>query len=329
MTEQEKYYLNQMITEALTVNSDEIEGQQVINLNNLDLCAVDYAKTTVMPDPSLDMTLLNEIYSDPDIIKLLNASIDDIPNLLDDIYTDNNIIIEFADATVNDPNPVIYNISVKPGETINNDTVIGQVQQKGKMKIIKSIFSKGTVKGINDDTEFFHLYPSNCSRHIVLENVLDEDGEEFNLSSEIQDLNDKFSKEGCLYALITNCLCQSLLPYILSHRYRGVYTRTFNGYGYSKWFLDSSDLIADNTEVSIFVNNNGFKNNKQYNTPFFIYDFENESHDTGLKIFDSSILKVLDEIQDEFGANIIGNDVTKNDMKSWKKEQKRKRNVKK
>lgn len=329
MTEQEKYYLNQMITEALTVNSDEIEGQQVINLNNLDLCAVDYAKTTVMPDPSLDMTLLNEIYSDSDIIKLLNASIDDIPNLLDDIYTDNNIIIEFADATVNDPNPVIYNISVKPGETINNDTIIGQVQQKGKMKTIKSIFSKGTVKGINDDTEFFHLYPSNCSRHIVLENVLDEDGEEFNLSSEIQELNDKFSKEGCLYALITNCLCQSLLPYILSHRYRGVYTRTFNGYGYSKWFLDSSDLIADNTEVSTFVNNNGFKNNKQYNTPFFIYDFENESHDTGLKIFDSSILKVLDEIQDEFGANIIGNDVTKNDMKSWKKRAKKKKKRKK
>ena len=329
MTEQEKYYLNQMITEALTVNSDEIEGQQVIDLNNLDICAVDYAKTTVIPDPSYDMTLLNQIYSDPDIIKLLNSSIDIIPNLLNNIYTDNNIIIEFSDATVNDPNPVIYQISVNPGETINNDTIIGQVNQKGKMKTIKSIFSKGTVKGINDNTEFFHLYPSNCSRHIVLENVLNDDGNNFNLNQQIQDLNEKFSKEGCLFALITNCLCQSLLPYILSHRYRGVYTRSFNGFGYSKWYLDSSDLSVDNLEISTFIVNNKFINNRQYDTPYFIFDYENESHDTGLKIYDSSILKILDEIQDEFGANIISNDVTKNDMKSWKKRAKKKKKRKK
>jgi hypothetical protein len=131
------------------------------------------------------MTVLNEIYSDPDIIKLLNASISEIPNLLSDITTDSNVILEFADATINDPTPVYYEISVKPGETINNETIIGSVLQKGKIKHIKSIFEKGTVKGINDNTEYFRLYPSNCYRHIVLENTLKDTGENYNLNTQL------------------------------------------------------------------------------------------------------------------------------------------------
>ena len=61
MTEQEKYYLDQMIMDALTVNTDEIEGQQVINLNDLDVCATDYARTSIISDPSYDMTILKEL----------------------------------------------------------------------------------------------------------------------------------------------------------------------------------------------------------------------------------------------------------------------------
>lgn len=330
MTKEEEYYLNRLITEALTVETDEMEGQQVINLNTLDLCAADYAKTSVISDPSYDMTVLNEIYSDPDIIKLLNASISEIPNLLSDITTDSNVILEFADATINDPTPVYYEISINPGETINNETIIGSVLQKGKIKHIKSIFEKGTVKGINDNTEYFRLYPSNCYRHIVLENTLKDTGENYNLNTQLQELNDNFRKEGELYALITNSLPQSLLPYILSRRYRGVYKRDFiENVGYTKWYLDSSDLSVDNIEVSTYIKNNNFKNNIQYDTPYFLYDFENESHDTGLKIYDSSILQVLNDIQDEFGSKIIGNDITPQDMKSWKKRAKKKKNRKK
>lgn len=329
MTKQEEHYLNQLISEALTVNTDEIEGQQVIDLNNLDLCAADYTKASVViNDNDYDMNVLNQIYADPDIIKLLNTSINEIPNILSDIKTNTNIIIEFADATLNDPNPVYYKISVQPGEQINNETEIGTIMQKGKMKTIKSIFEKGTVKGINDNTEYFHLYPSNCQSHIVLEDVL-IDSNNFNISEQLQDLNDNFKKEGLLYALITNNLCQSLLPYILTRRYRGVYTRTFDGFNFSKWFLNSSDLSFDNTEISTFIKNKDFKNNKQYDTPYFLYDYENEQHDTGLKIYDSSVLKFLDDIQNEFGSKIIGNDVTKQDMKSWKKRAKKKRKRKK
>ena len=333
MTKQEQEQLDKFILNALTVQTDEKEGQQVINLNDLDLCSADYVPTTyIIEDTDYDeMDILGPLYTDPNIIKLLNTSVNDIPTILNDITIDNNIILEFADATIKDPNPVYYTITVQPGETINSESIIGSIQQRGKLKQLKSIFSKATVKGINENSDYFRLYPSNCYRHIVLENVLDSSGNEFDLSNQLTDLNDKFTKEGNLYALITNCLGQSLLPFVLSRRYRGVYTRTYNEFTntYSKWFLDSSDLSVDNSEVSTFIENNAFKNNVQYNTPYFIYDIENENHDTGLKIFDASILKVLDDIQDEFGANIIGNDVTKSDMKSWKKRAKKKRKRKK
>lgn len=328
MTQDEEKYLNDLIVKGLSVSSDEKEGQQVINLNDLDLCAVDYESTGIY-DSSYDMNILKNIFNDEDLYALLLTSDVSLPNILNNIHTNNHIILEFADATVNDPNPVEYKIFVNPGDQINSETIIGTVIQKGEEKQIKSIFDKGTVAAINDNTEFKRLYPSNCNRHIILEDTLEETGEMYDLSNKIQELNDKFTKEGILYSLITNNLCQSLLPVILSRRYRGVYTRTFNGYNYSKWYLDTSDLIVDNTEISTYIQNKDFKGNKQYDTEYFIYDFENESKDTGLKIFDASILKIVNEYQDEFGANIIGTDITKDDVKSWKKRAKKKRKRKK
>ena len=332
MTKEEQEYIDNLIFNALTVQTDEIEGQQTININDLDMCSADYVPSRIYTEDDYDMKVLNEIYNDPNIIKLLNTSLNDLnlEEFLSDMTIESNVILEFADATITDPTPVYYQISIQPGETLNDDTVIGTIYQRGKMKTLKSIFSQGNVKGINENTDYFRLYPSNCSRHIVFENINSGNGKEYDLSEQLQDLNDKFTKEGNLFALITNCLPQSLLPYVLSRRYRGVYTRTFSiEYGYSKWFLDSSDLSVDNTEVSTYINNSKFKNNIQYDTPFIIYDIENENHDTGLKIFDASILNIMNDIQDEFGANIIGNDVTKADMKSWKKRAKKKKNRKK
>ena len=80
-------------------------------------------------------------------------------DILKDINTDNRVIIEFAGATVKDPNPVTYSIKVKPGDTITDDTIIGDVMQNGKLKTIKSIFSKGTVSSINNGEDYFRLYP--------------------------------------------------------------------------------------------------------------------------------------------------------------------------
>ena len=37
MTKEEKIYLDDLITKALTIDTDEIEGQQTINLNDINL----------------------------------------------------------------------------------------------------------------------------------------------------------------------------------------------------------------------------------------------------------------------------------------------------
>lgn len=326
MTKEEQYYLDNLITNALTVNTNESEGQQVIDLESLNLCAVDYAKSDVVADETItEDDVLKSIYDD-DLIKLLTTPPEELPDILKDIDTNDRVIIEFSDATVKDPNPVTYTISVKPGDAINDDTIIGQVEQEGRLKTIKSIFSKGTVSSINNGQDYFRLYPSNCDRHIVLDNTLFGTGNDFNISDDIQEINQKFQDEGILYALITNNMCYSLLPYVLSHRYRGVYTRKKR---YGKWYLDTSDLMYDNTEVSTFIQNKDFESGKQYDTNIFIYDTENENHDTGVAIFDSSILQVLNDIQDEFGSKIISEDITKADMKSWKKRAKKKRKRKK
>ena len=313
-----------------------MEGQQVIDLNNLNLCAVDYAKSDVIADEdnqsdskTTEYDFLKNIYEDKDLIKLITTPAEDLPDILKDINTDNRVIIEFAGATVKDPNPVTYSIKVKPGDTITDDTIIGDVMQNGKLKTIKSIFSKGTVSSINNGEDYFRLYPSNCDRHIVLENTLSGSGQDFDIYEDIMSINEKFQHEGLLYALITNNMCYSLLPYVLSHRYRGVYTRKRSVLSEGKWYLDTSDLSYDNTEVSTFITNKEFKDNKQYDTTVFVFDNVNESLDTGVAIFDSSIIQVLDDIQDEFGAKIISPDITKNDMKSWKKRAKKKKKRKK
>lgn len=333
MTQEEQKYVDDLIMKALSVTTDEKEGQQVININDLDLCSVDYELSSVSNPEEQNYTdndIFKKIYKDEDIYSLLLASSDELPNILSDIKTNTHVILEFADATVNDPNPVEYKISVNPGDSINSETILGTIIQKGEIKEIKSIFGQGEVAGINDNTEFKRLYPSKCNRHIILENTLEETGEFYDLSENIQELNDKFTKEGLLYSLITNNLAQSLLPVVLARRYRGVYTRTLNEYGtYSKWFLDSSDAIVNNLDISTFIKNTDFKNNKQYDTPYFIYDIENENKDTGLKIFDSSILQIANDYQDEFGAKVIGNDITASDMKSWKRRAKKKRKRKK
>ena len=70
MTAEEKYYLDSLITNALTVNIDEAEGQQVIDLEALNLCAVDYAKSDVTADTdaSIDENdFLKSIYEDEEL----------------------------------------------------------------------------------------------------------------------------------------------------------------------------------------------------------------------------------------------------------------------
>ena len=74
MTEEEKYYLDNLITNALTVNIEESEGQQVIDLDNLNLCAVDQEKSDVT-EPLTENDFLKTIYGDEDLLKLIKRVI--------------------------------------------------------------------------------------------------------------------------------------------------------------------------------------------------------------------------------------------------------------
>lgn len=340
MTKEEKIYLDDLITKALTIDTDEIEGQQTINLNDINLCAVDYAKSDITTDfkdivGSTDLSVLQNLYNDKDLWKLIVTPPEEVPDILSDIDTSTRVIIEFSDATVKDPTPVEYTLNIKPGDTIDNNTIIGSVKQDGKMKPLKSIFEKGRVMSSNNGEDYFRLYPSKCNRHIVLENTLLGMNEDFNVVEDISAVNEEFQKEGYLYALITNNLCQSLLPCVLARRYRGTYTRKNTVSGRyqqnSGWYLDSSDISYDNLDISIISasKKEGFKNNKKYDTSLFTFDIVNDKLNTGVTIFDTSIIMNLNESQDEFGSSIIAEDVTKSDMKSWRKRAKKKRKRKK
>ncbi|MBO6272251.1 hypothetical protein J6O48_05655 [bacterium] len=56
------------------------------------------------------------------------------------------------------------------------------------------------------------------------------------------------------------------------------------------------------------------------------YSIDNK--DTGLKIFDSSIMHIIEEYQNNFIESAMGN-ISKDDIKSWKKRAKKKKNRKK
>lgn len=341
MTTEEKDYVNKLIMSALTVNNDEIEGQQVIELNNLNLCAVDqdFSYTDGDDDNIEDeMKKYIDIANDDDIKKILESDPEDLPDVIQDIKTGIRTIIEFADATLKDPNPVNYKITVKPGQVINNETIIGYVEQEGKLKEIKSIFEQATVMSVNDDKDFFQLYPSSCNRHIVLTDCVVGSDTAIDVSA-LEDLNTEFKSEGYLFQLITNNLAQSLLPYILSHRIRGVYTRKKNIapisglFNYSKYSLekDMNDLEMDtDNDTSVnYVYDKNFKNNKRIDNDYVVIDEVNENASNGVIIYDTSVLKVLDELQDQFGADMLGCDITKANLKSWKKRAKKKKNRKK
>ena len=329
MTDDIKQYIDSYIKQGLTVNTDEIEGQQVIELNNINLCNLDQEFSYTEELPNIDEIINN--FSDDDTENILNKEPEELLNLIQDIHTDNRIIIEFANATVNDPNPVQYSIFVKPGQIINNDTIIGEVIQNDKTKQIKSIFDRATVMSTSDNSDYYRLYPDSCNRHIILTDCLSGSGHTIDISI-LETLNDNFKYEGYLYSLITNNMAQSLLPYVLSHRIRGIYKQQ-NILGIKgKWYFDesNSDLLMDTSVLEkTYIDNKDFTGNKQFNHPYIVYDNINENAANGVTIFDTSVLKVVEELQDQFGADMIGNDITSDDMKSWRKRAKKKKNRKK
>lgn len=152
-----------------------------------------------------------------------NANMDAIVNAIindKNSNTLNHAIIEFATPSLQDERGVEYKLFVKPGEKLTADTIIGTVSLNGVTKPIKSIFESGTVLATEDRTDFKRLYRgAGANRHIIIE--------DFSYAGEVNDVNTelidamkaKFEAEAQINQLITDNLCESILPWILLRRH--------------------------------------------------------------------------------------------------------------
>ena len=164
-----------------------------------------------------DMNIINEIINSEDLFTILQTTPENLSEVISKMDSGSKAIIEFADKSVKDENPVNYQLYVKPGQEISEDTIIGEVEQMGKNLPIKSIFSSGIVLGTEDNSDFLRLYPSKCNRHIIIDNF--QLGTNQGIDTEyLEKLINKFQQESFLYNLICNNLCYSVLPYILTRR---------------------------------------------------------------------------------------------------------------
>jgi len=92
-------------------------------------------------------------------------------------YDENNIktssisksaIVEFGCKSATE-GAVEYELEVKPGDSVDERTIIGYVKQRGKRLPIRSIFSRGIVRKDESDNSFGRLYKPVCSRHIIID----------------------------------------------------------------------------------------------------------------------------------------------------------------
>lgn len=164
------------LLKTISFNSDEIEGTQTLNMCDLNMCP---------PAPE----------SVPDAEK-------------------SAIIIEFGDEYTLG-NKVDYTITVKPGQSITDKTILGYIKKDGKQKPIRTKYT-GIVRSIdNYNSDYYHLYPSIAKRHFIIDDYTLCMPSDYNIN-DVMDLSKKFQKATELEAFIINCMPISILPLILA-----------------------------------------------------------------------------------------------------------------
>ncbi|WQJ53889.1 MAG: hypothetical protein [Wendovervirus sonii] len=166
--------------EKITVNTDEFEGQQAIDLNNMYCC----------PMPDLYDIANNRNYYD---------------------------VIEFADEYTGG-DAIQYSWNVKPGDYINENTILAYIHKDNVLLPVKSIFSKGKVMETSNH-EFMHIYPDSCNRHICLCDTSIGNPTEFDYNK-VQTVMNRMAESDIVYSLIINNMVRSLLPILLHNAYR-------------------------------------------------------------------------------------------------------------
>ena len=280
--------LMQLMLNAMAVNSDEAEGTQVANIDDMHGCNTDYidydepkltpqqiadllhfsdfgvgavpskggAPNNLAPDdkdkraPSTNAAGLSgdkaaDADRDPnkprdekwpytgypgdgafdyaDIKIPDDVQLDDIVDAIinDDTIGPTRAIIEFAQPCIRDNKGVDFEFVVKPGDELDENTIIAFATINGKKKPIRSIFGKGRVMSVDTDEgpAFKHLYDGyGANRHIIIENYVISGGAPEVNTEAIEKIQNEFKDEASFQDLITNNLCESVLPWILQRR---------------------------------------------------------------------------------------------------------------
>ena len=284
ITREQIEYLNKLAIDAISWQTDESEGTQVVDIQNINACNPDYIDIPKpemsfddirhllhLDDPNVIPDILSKIENDisdltsestsdadlyldgetggfiagdkgkrPQDTSSDNTGLDrdnrwndisypkdiDMQKVVDAIINDSSTngdlkaVLEFATPSLQDPIGVEYELYVKPGQQVTEDTIIGKAHINSVTKEIKSIFSAGTVAANQDGTDFKHLYEGcGATRHIIIENYeLCGDRPDIN-TDRIQEMADNFTNEAYIHQLITDNLPECVLPLILQNRY--------------------------------------------------------------------------------------------------------------
>ena len=176
---------------AIKYKTDEFEGQQVINLENIDLCSNNNLLNFYNPElpyPGIPYDYPTEI-----------SKIENQP-----------VILEFARETLNDDG-IDFKLLVSPGDKIQENQNLAIISKGTKSAIVKSIFKSGYIRKDNETNDFIHAY--NNERNIVIDNpeyarnIIDREY--------IEEIENNFKEEAELYDLITKYLIYSVYPTIL------------------------------------------------------------------------------------------------------------------
>ena len=253
------------ILNAITLNSDEIEGQQTLSIGDLDLCS-----------PTIKDRNKNKNNSNNNDQKLNKEN-------------KNAVIIEFGDEYTLG-NRVEYQLAVKPGQTLIEGDIIGYIKNDEKLIPIRTQYT-GTIRSIDEsDSDYEHLYPSAATRHIIIDNPQKCSASDYNINDVIS-LQQKFKKATELEALIINCMPLSILPSLLINADRtSEISTSYTSYNEIIKNYDSS--IIDFAE-KLQKSGNNFKSNTQTSSKPIVEKYNNKKI---INISRESVDKIKDDM---------------------------------
>lgn len=191
--------------------SDEMEGQQTLNLCNLNLCPAP-PKSEKEPEQSA-------------------------------------VIIEFGDEyTLGDR--VDYNIIVKPGQTINEGDILAYINKGDTQQPIRTKFT-GVVRGKNDYAHLYQsvarrhfIIDGIDSEHSPVPCM----PVDYNVN-DVMNLSKRFKKSSELGAFILNCMPLSILPILLVNANRDNNTNNYGGSIITGGIQETTEVFSKFEEI--------------------------------------------------------------------------------